>query len=617
MNLRLQDGLLNCSYGKYGLSNLKATLDYRGDHYNVLSVNSGCWNVNDKGNEAKSIVEQGEFTLKTKKTNGGVSLALSFKASASFSLSRCHRLIIKGFLPVKIEKLHYNFPQVEDWVRNFEMSSKPITIGLVDGQREESAQYSAFKTKNNIYGVLGFVTFNNFFSEIALNQNGEFEAYANLEERPLRPLETIKTDECWINIKRNQVDILSSYGKRIAKANGVTSKCELPTGWCSWYYYGRNISHDTIMENVRVLKRENIPVKYIQIDSGWQQCFGDWTENENFPYGMKTLADQIKEQGFVPGIWVAPFNFEPQSKTFHEHPEFFVRDEKGEILPNRLIDYSKKEAREWLYNLARKLSVEWGYRYIKIDLITYRLAKKGYSKHGFSPIKNFREAIKIIRSAVTPDTVLLTCTSPIGASAGIAESVRTSDDIFERWSSLRFIAKQNLSRYFVSQYINPDPDCLMVRTIDKHQDDAFRYCIRDEREIQTFINFMSACGGALMLSDKLTLLDDGDFNKIRTLFPINTTPAIPIDLFEREVPSILYYGKRNGLEIYALFNWSNVKDTLKLDFKSEKFVKTFYSNEKCKATKYQITLEPHASEIIYVADNEELFTQLGTSIMPN
>lgn len=616
MNLRLQDGLLNCSYGKYGLSNLKATLYYRGDHYNVLSVNSSCWNVNDKGNEAKSIVEQGEFTLKTKKTNGGVSLALSFKASASFSLPRCHRLIIKGFLPVKIEKLHYNFPQVEDWVRNFEMSSKPITIGLVDGQREESAQYSAFKTKNNIYGVLGFITFNNFFSEIALNQNGEFEAYANLEERPLRPLETIKTDECWINIKRNQVDILSSYGKRIAKENKVNKRADIPTGWCSWYYYGPNISQDVIMENVNKIKKEELPIKYIQIDDGWQKCYGDWTENEKFSYGMKALADKIKENGYTPGIWFTPCLFSKDAKIVKEHPEYFVHDENGELNPKLLIDYSVKGARDWLYDIARKLSVEWGFRYIKIDLITFRLAPNGYKNRKFNALKNFKEAIKTMRSAVTPDTVFLTCTSPIGASAGIAECIRISDDIFERWESLKFVAKQVFRRYFINEYINIDPDCLMIRTKDKHNDDAFRICVRDEREIQTFINFISASGGAIMLSDKMSLLDSKDFDKLKTLFPINNKPANPLDIFERDVPSILYYGNRNGLDMYAIFNWSNVQDTFNIDLKGKKFVRTFYSKQICQTDKYCITLEPHASEIIYVADNEELFAQLGTSIIP-
>ena len=404
--------------------------------------------------------------------------------------------------------------------------------------------------------------------------------------------------------------------ERIALENGVREKCKLPTGWCSWYYYGPDIFQECILENMEYAKKENLPIDYIQIDDGWQKCYGDWEPNDRFSMGMKELADKIKENGYTPGIWVAPFLFAADSKTFHDNPDFFIKNPNGEFHPNRLIDYSVKEARQWLYDLAHKLSVEWGYRYIKIDLISYRLAISGYKKKGFNAIKNFREAIKIMRSAVTPDTVFLTCTAPLGASAGIAECVRISDDIFERWDSLRAVAKQVFRRYFINEYINTDPDCLMVRTEDKHDAETFRICVRDEREIKTFVNFMSASGGAVMLSDKFSLLDDTDFAKIRTLFPINEKPAIPLDLFEREIPSVLYYGNRLGVDVYAIFNWSNAEDTITVPVEGKKYIRSYYGKTKdCVVDSFSLTLAPHDSEIIYMANDKEKFDKLGESIL--
>lgn len=617
MNLKLENGKLNFPFGRYNLSNISATLAYRGQHYNVLDVNSQNWELNERGNVATSKTPQGTFMLKTKKCDGGVSLSLSFKVSANAETIKGFRLTIKGILPVRPNFLHYNSPQTEDWVRNFEMSSTPLSMGLIKNQRAEAGQYCVFKASNNLYGVLGFVTFDNAFGEIAISENGEFEVYSNLDRNEIHSNDVVKTDECYIYFKRGDVDILSAYGKRIAKENKVNKRADIPTGWCSWYYYGPNISQDVIMENVNKIKKEELPIKYIQIDDGWQKCYGDWTENEKFSSGMKALADKIKENGYTPGIWFTPCLFSKDAKIVKEHPEYFVHDENGELNPKLLIDYSVKGARDWLYDIARKLSVEWGFRYIKIDLITFRLAPNGYKNRKFNALKNFKEAIKTMRSAVTPDTVFLTCTSPIGASAGIAECIRISDDIFERWESLRFVAKQVFRRYFINEYINIDPDCLMIRTKDKHNDDAFRICVRDEREIQTFINFISASGGAIMLSDKMSLLDSTDFDKLKTLFPINNKPAKPLDIFERDVPSILYYGNRNGLDMYAIFNWSNVQDTFNIDLKGKKFVRTFYSKQICQTDKYCITLEPHASEIIYVADSEKEFNRLGSSIMPN
>ncbi len=621
MYLFLKDGALCCAYKNYVISNLGVKLEYRGQHYNMLDEQNGAWDLYENGRVAKSCVENvGTFELYVSKTDGGLNLQAALRTSKTFTSRKCYRLYITGFLPVRSETFIFNNP-VFGRVRDFEMGSKPRGTAVFANQSEEAVQYLAFKGSVNgrrgYYGFLGFTTFNQYFGEISLNENGEFSAFVSLEESWVYPSSVIKTDKCFIYFKHGDADVLTAYGKRIAKENPLKRRCELPTGWCSWYYYGPKISQEKILENTALAKKYNLPIRYIQIDDGWQKCYGDWVENEHFSMGMKALADEIKNAGFVPGIWVTPFVFAPESQTFKDNPDWFVRNESGVHHPNRLIDYSVKGAREWLYNLAKKLSVDWGYRYIKIDLVSYRLAISGYKKKGFNALKNFKEMLRIMRSAVTDDTVFLTCTSPVGASAGLAECVRISDDIFERWDSLKLVAKEVFRRYYVTEYINTDPDCLMVRTKAQHDEDAFRICTRDEREIRSFITFMSASGGAVMLSDKLSLLNESDIEKIRTLFPINLTPAKPIDLFERDIPSILYYGKRNGLDMYALFNWENCDDTLTIDFGSGKYVKGYYSGkEYAKTDKFTLNLAPHDSEIIYVADDKAAFEKLGKSIMP-
>lgn len=621
MYLFFKDGALCCAYKNYVITDLNVKLEFRGQHYNMLDEHSEKWEIAENGRLAQSRVENvGTFELRVAKADGGLILQAALKTADTFTARKCYRLYITGFLPVKGETFIFNNPVIGR-VRDFEMGSKPRGTAVYANQSEEGVQYLAFKGAVNgrkgYYGFLGFTTFKEDFGEISFNQNGEFAAFVSLEERWVYPNSAIKTDKCFIYIKRGDVDVLTAYGKRIAKDNPLKKRCKLPTGWCSWYYYGPNISQEKILENTAYAKKYNLPIEYIQIDDGWQKCYGDWEENERFQMGMKALADEIKSAGFTPGIWITPFVFAPESQTFKEHPDWFVRNENGVHHPNRLIDYSVKGAKEWLYNIAKKISVDWGYRYIKIDLVSYRLAITGYKKKGFNALKNFKEMLRIMRSAVTEDTVFLTCTSPVGASAGLAEGVRISDDIFERWDSLKLVAKEVFRRYYCAEYINTDPDCLMVRTKAQHDEDAFRICTRDEREIRSFITFMSASGGAVMLSDKFALLNEGDIDKIRTLFPINPTPAKPLDLFERDIPSVLYYGKRNGLDMYALFNWENCEDTLTVDFGAEKYVKGYYSGKEYgKTDSFRLRLAPHDSEIIYVADDKAEFAKLGKSIMP-
>ncbi len=606
----IQDQTLCCGYKGYTVSKLAVKLEYRGSHYDMLSVASGDWEIEKSGRAATALLRGlGKVRLTAVKADGGLVLRANLRLQADFTARKCFKLHILGCLPVRATNMLLNSLPVSG-VHDFQMCSATKCLATVQNQREDAVQYLAFKgrvgNRKGYYGVLGFTTFNRYFGDISLCENGEFAITTVLEDKYFRPNDSVITDDCYLYIERGNVDVLSVYGKKIAKDNPLQKRCDLPTGWCSWYYYGGNISQEIILENMAEIKKYALPVQYIQIDDGWQKAYGDWEANDRFPMGMKALADEIYKAGFTPGIWITPFNFAENSKVFQERPDWFIRQENGELHPNRYIDYSVKGAREWLYGLARKISVEWGYRYIKIDLVSYQLAQRGYKKKGFNALKNFREMLKIIRSAVTEDTALMACTSPIGPSAGLADCARISGDIFERWESLREVAKQTFRRYFVGEFMNTDPDCLMVRGEGQHDGEAFRICTRNEREVRTFVRFISASGGAVMLADKLSLLKAEDIEGIKWLFPINPKPAKPLDLFEREVPSVLYYGKREGVETYAVFNWENVADTFTLSFGEEEYVKEYDSGEVfAPAKQFSLTLEGHDSQIIYAAKRKD------------
>jgi predicted DNA-binding transcriptional regulator YafY len=86
-------------------------------------------------------------------------------------------------------------------------------------------------------------------------------------------------------------------------------------------------------------------------------------------------------------------------------------------------------------------------------------------------------------------------------------------------------------------------------------------------EINSFITFMSVSGGAMMSSDKLSLLGDKEIDKIKSLYPLNQSPAIALDLYEREIPSIFKYENTGEYEMYALINWIDVEDSFEINVK--------------------------------------------------
>ncbi len=622
MNFFVMNNKLGCGYKSYPLTDIAVSVEYHGEHYDIIKIKSTEWTKAKNGLTASTEVKGvGAVTLRVTKRNGGLILQATLKTASDFKARKLSALIISGVTPIHADVMSFNALHSYHHLRTFEMASDVKTVATVRNQKENAVDYMAFRGnyngKKDIYGVFGFISFAQHFGEIALCENGAFQIRTNLENAVFEPDTIVKTDKCFFFAERGNKDILSVYGREIAKENKVEQPSEPPTGWCSWYYYGNGISQDIILENAKLLKQNDVPVKYIQVDDGWQNNNGDWEANEKFPDGMKALADNIRNEGFVPGIWFSPFLFSAESKVFAEHPEWFIRQSDGTTDGRRFIDYSIKGAREWLAGVARRLSLEWGYRYIKIDYITPGISNYGYKKKDFNSIKNFREAIRTIRSAVTEDTLILNCTSSVNASAGLSDSVRVSVDIFEGWDSLKYVANQAFCRYFTSEFIVPDPDCLMVRTEGQHDSEAFRICTRNENEIRTYVTFINAAGGALMLSDKLALLSNSDIEKIKTLFPINSKPAKPLDLFERAVPSILYYGERNGLEMYALFNWEDKADTLELKFKGKRYLKGFYSGrEYCVPQLFSIKLEPHSCEVVYVAKNKEDLQKAGKSIIP-
>ncbi len=98
---------------------------------------------------------------------------------------------------------------------------------------------------------------------------------------------------------------------------------ELPIIFNEWCTSWGTPTHDKMLELANKLKYniENNHIKYLVIDAGWtktpkgswgQGGNGDWIVNsDSFPYGIARTTEEIREMGFVPGIW---FEFEVTTK---------------------------------------------------------------------------------------------------------------------------------------------------------------------------------------------------------------------------------------------------------------------------------------------------------------
>lgn len=136
-----------------------------------------------------------------------------------------------------------------------------------------------------------------------------------------------------------------------------------PTGWMSWNtYFDKATAEDNLAE-AKIGQKHLQPFgcEFWSIES-WQgnsdqlpvRDFYNMdleVNNEQFPKGMKQLADDIRKLGFRPGLWMAPFGT-GNTEFYQSHKKWFLHDKEGNPISSwngrYTLDPTVFEAREHL-----------------------------------------------------------------------------------------------------------------------------------------------------------------------------------------------------------------------------------------------------------------------------
>jgi len=553
LNVTSCNGTLSVLYFGYGIKGVSVSVIYDGGHYNRLVKKSGEWTTEKTADGY--VARSGAFGLKFREINGGFTVRASYTADEKIA----HAILFRAFsgMTKEITEAVVNGFSESNGNRFNEMQAAPRLSRLVRSQSVISSDSVAAKFSDGKVAAIGAATFEKYFTEIELNSDGEVAVGHQLDFKSIEAGETIESDEIAFVPGEDHGDALERYARVTAGFNPREIK-PAPVGWCSWYYYGANISADIIRENMYALKTANVPVNLIQIDDGWAKARGDWESNERFG-DMKALADEIRAAGYTPGIWIAPFAADENSEVYRTHPEWFVKnlDDDG-IFGYPSMDFSHPGAAEYLRKIFTTISREWGYRYIKIDLVLHAISAGRHFDRSFNAIRNYRRALRIINEAVTPDTYLISCTAPIGASTGLVDGTRTSSDIFEDRESVRKISLQNFRRYYYGgRAFNVDFDCFLARTAKNEDEQCFRLCTRTDDEIKTHAATVAASGGAIVFSDKIKLLDEKQIALYKTIINIKAVDPKPLDFDDADLISVVDGGEADGVRTIYFFNFGD------------------------------------------------------------
>lgn len=259
---------------------------------------------------------------------------------------------------------------------------------------------------------------------------------------------------------------------------------EARPGWTSWYHYYHDIDERIILDNLKAFSSRKVPIEMFQIDDGYQKSVGEWTQvNEKFPKGMQYIADSIHACGYKAGLWVAPFICEKDSRIFKEHPNWLLRDEKGEPIPAGLnpgwsgkyyaLDIYNQDVRRFVFATLDTILNVWGYDMVKTDFL---FAAGIQARNGRNRAQVMLDAMILLRKAAG-DKLILGCGVPLGPAFRLVDYCRISSDIHMKWEqkALKWLdARERLScwnsqttiigrRQLTGNFFLNDPDVYVLR----------------------------------------------------------------------------------------------------------------------------------------------------------
>jgi alpha-galactosidase len=335
-------------------------------------------------------------------------------------------------------------------------------------------------------------------------------------------------------------DLFPAYGRLLKKENRVRLPRWNPVGWCSWYHYFGRLTWEDVRKNLDLARGgPDWPFEVFQVDDGYERAIGDWLEGKAGYPALSDIAAAIRERGFVPGIWTAPFSAAENSALCGQHPGWMVAEASGPKVCYRgwgqrvfALDTTRPEVQTWLFDVFRALK-KAGFDYFKVDFL-FAAAMAGSRLRNATPVQAYREGLRVIRKAVGR-SFILGCGAPLLPSAGFVDGMRVGEDTAPQWKTkgspfegpnAYFALKNALQRQFLhrSLWLN-DPDCLLLRSREIELTAA-------EREMYALA--AGAMDNMILVSDDLALVEASGKETLRRALGLRGGTAAVKRLWEAD-----------------------------------------------------------------------------------
>lgn len=390
--VRYEDGSFGCDLryeshiikdGKYGLSGLPAVYE------------------NSDMDKAQTL----EITLSDKVS--GIKVILYYGIIESLDIiTRAANVINENKNNIYIEKLQSacldfvsgNFDLITFYGRHaMERNIQRQSVGhgsyRIGSRRGTSShQYNplmilADSDANEDYGncyAMSFVYSGGFLGEAEKDQYGQTRMQLGLMEEQfsycLKSGESIIAPEVIMSYSDRGLAVLSQNLHKCIRENVCRGKYKnevrpvLVNSWEASYF---DIDKNSIVNLAK--NAAELGVEMLVMDDGWfgkrdddNSGLGDWFTNENkIGCSLKELVESVNNCGIKFGIWVEPEMVNEDSDLYRKHPDwaFAVPGKKPVRSRNQLVlDFSRKEVVDYIYDLITKVIESGNIEYIKWDM---------------------------------------------------------------------------------------------------------------------------------------------------------------------------------------------------------------------------------------------------------
>ena len=196
----------------------------------------------------------------------------------------------------------------------------------------------------------------------------------------LEPSEEFQTPEAVMVYTDQGLNHLSQtyhrlYQKRLAR--GYWRNRARPILINNWEATQFDFSEDLLVRIAEKAKESG--VELFVLDDGWfgKRCnehagLGDWIANpDRLKNGITGLAQRIEDLGMKFGLWFEPEMVNKDSDLYREHPDWIIQTPGRKNSHGRfqyVLDFSRKEVVDRIYDMMAKILSEAKVSYIKWDM---------------------------------------------------------------------------------------------------------------------------------------------------------------------------------------------------------------------------------------------------------